>query len=85
MRKTDHRRAFWNAPDSEIEFIYTAIEAGWTTPEIAKEVSISFADTMLITRVAREEQREKMRVCEKCRRNIATGKIESLLSVQGQE
>jgi hypothetical protein len=75
MHKTDHRRAFWNVPDSEIEFIYTAVDAGWTTPKIAKEVSISWADTFLIARVAREEYRTALNVCHHCFRNIKTGKI----------
>jgi hypothetical protein len=85
LRKTDHRPAFWNAPDSEIEFIYAAVEAGWTTPQIAKEVTISFADTLLIARVARSEERDRLRVCEKCRRNIATGKILSPMQFDGDK
>ncbi len=57
------------------EFIFTAVEAGWTTPRIMAEVSCGPAATFVIARYARQEMAQRHRVCEKCRRNIATGKI----------
>lgn len=56
------------------EFIWSAVEAGWTTPRIMRELDMFPADVFALTRAARAEQRDALKVCEHCRRDIATGK-----------
>jgi hypothetical protein len=42
------------------EFIWAAVEAGWTTPRIAAELpELRFAAVMLLARQARIEKRER--------------------------
>lgn len=57
------------------EFIFTAVEAGWTTPRIAKEVDAPFMAVLYATRLAREEMRIRLKVCEHCRRKIARANV----------
>lgn len=37
------------------EFIYTAVEAGWTTPMIVREVDADWAAVFIVAREARRE------------------------------
>lgn len=60
----------------DMEFIYSAVEAGWTTPRISREMPyLLCAAVYMVSRSARQEMAQRYGVCEHCRRDIATGKI----------
>lgn len=57
------------------EFVYSAIEAGWTTPQIMRDMPHATPSAVFtVTRAVRQEMRHRLRVCEHCRREIATGR-----------
>jgi hypothetical protein len=41
--------------EDDLEFIFNAVEAGWTTPQIAREVTGSFAAVYVVSKQARAE------------------------------
>lgn len=57
------------------EFIFLAVEAGWTTPRIMREMECNPSIVFVIARHIRQDMRERLKVCEHCRRDIATGKV----------
>jgi hypothetical protein len=59
------------------QFVWTAVEAGWSTPRIMQEVDAPPAVVFIAARAARAEMSERLRACEHCRRNIASGKREA--------
>lgn len=57
------------------EFIHSAVEAGWTTPRIMRELdNILPGIVFVIARHIRQDMRDRLKVCEHCRRAIATGR-----------
>lgn len=54
----------------DVDFIYSAVEAGWTTPKIAREVDAPWLAVYRVSREARAEIRERLQICELCRRSL---------------
>jgi hypothetical protein len=52
------RRGLEGISDEDWKFIYSAVEAGWTSPRIADDCpDLGFAQVVRATRVAREDLR----------------------------